>query len=121
MVDADPSRAGISILGLDIGGTKIASEVVTFLAGQISCDDFAAAEKPRLSQAKSIATEASRAGRAVLESVADLVEDQIRLALEGGKLLRGIANRHVNKTASGSRVFKTDVSGDVFHSNNIAK
>lgn len=40
MVDADPSRAGISILGLDIGGTKIASEVVTFLAGQISCDDW---------------------------------------------------------------------------------
>lgn len=40
MVDADPSRAGISILGLDIGGTKIASAVVTFLAGQISCDDW---------------------------------------------------------------------------------
>lgn len=91
MVDADLSRAGFSILGVDIGGTKIASAVVTFLAGQISCDDFTAGEKPRLSQAKSIATEASRGGRAVLESVADLVEDQIRLARKGGKILRGIA------------------------------
>ncbi len=62
MVDADPSRAGISILGLDIGGTKIASAVVTFLAGQISCDDFAAGEnldfrKPRASPPRPLEAE----------------------------------------------------------------
>ncbi|MDY5141793.1 ROK family protein, partial [Actinotignum timonense] len=74
-----------SLLGLDIGGTKIAGAVVTFAATAPGGD------APRISLEASIPTGARRGGARVLADIADFAERQIAAASAAGTPVRGIA------------------------------
>ena len=74
-----------SLLGLDIGGTKIAGAVVTFAATAPGGD------APRISLEASIPTEARRGGARVLADIADFAERQIAAASAAGMPVSGIA------------------------------